>query len=84
MHTVMVLGGALVLLGICVGVSRLLGGSAAKGALAFIPLWFLGAAINMWFGVRAGYSVKEELPMFALVFALPAAAALAVWRWVGR
>jgi hypothetical protein len=34
----------------------------------------------MWMGVsRAGYSVAEELPMFLLVFAVPAAVALLVW-----
>jgi hypothetical protein len=36
----------------------------------------------MWIGVsRAGYSVAEELPIFLLIFALPAAGAgLAWWK----
>jgi hypothetical protein len=39
------------------------------------------AAINMWIGVaRAGYAFKEELPIFLLIFLLPAAAAVLV-RW---
>jgi hypothetical protein len=35
----------------------------------------------MWIGVaRAGYTVAEEAPIFALVFAVPAAVAvLVVW-----
>jgi hypothetical protein len=28
---------------------------------------------------KAGYSVGEELPMFLLVFSVPAAAALLIW-----
>jgi hypothetical protein len=35
----------------------------------------------MWVGVaKAGYSVSEELPVFLLIFAVPAAAA-AVLKW---
>jgi hypothetical protein len=53
-----------------------------NGARLFIPLWLVGAGINMWIGVtRAGYSVAEEAPIFLLVFAVPAAVALLVlWR----
>jgi hypothetical protein len=38
----------------------------------------------MWFGVKkAGYSVREELPFFFVVFLIPAVAALLVyWRYV--
>jgi hypothetical protein len=48
----------------------------------FIPLWFIGAGINMWLGVtKAGYSVAEETPFFLLVFGVPAAVAVVlVWR----
>ncbi len=43
----------------------------------FLVLWLLLAAANMWTGVaRAGYSVAEELPIFALIFCVPAIAAL--------
>jgi hypothetical protein len=52
----------------------------ARAALYFLPLWFLAAAINMWMGVaKAGYSVAEEAPIFAVIFAVPAAMALLVW-----
>ena len=34
----------------------------------------------MWVGVtHAGYSVAEELPIFALIFLVPAAVAAIVW-----
>jgi hypothetical protein len=50
--------------------------------LAFVALWLAIAAANMWVGVaKAGYSVAEELPIFLLIFALPAAVAVLVkWR----
>ena len=50
------------------------------GAQAFIALWFVAAAVNLWLGVsRAGYTVMEELPIFLAIFAVPAAAAGFVW-----
>ncbi|HKA44115.1 MAG TPA: hypothetical protein VKF40_19185 [Burkholderiales bacterium] len=82
MRSMLIIGGGLLLLCFCVLAGRLVGGSGAT-ALAvkvFIPLWFAVAALNMWIGVsRAGYTVGEELPIFALIFAVPAAAAGFVW-----
>jgi putative effector of murein hydrolase LrgA (UPF0299 family) len=50
--------------------------------VAYVVLWFVIAAANMWTGVaKAGYSYAEELPVFALIFAVPAVVAiLAKWR----
>jgi hypothetical protein len=50
----------------------------------FIALWLLATGFNMWVGVRhAGYSVREELPIMLLLFAVPAAAALVLhWKFV--
>jgi hypothetical protein len=83
MHTIIVIAGGLVLLGVCLAVGRVLGAkraAMARAALVFLPLWLAGAALNMWFGVaHAGYSVADEAPIFALVFGAPAAIALAVW-----
>ena len=84
MRTAIIIAGGLVLLAIFAVGARLLGRagveSIALGAKAFIPLWLICALINMWIGVsRAGYSVAEELPIFLLIFALPAAAAAFVW-----
>ncbi len=84
MHTLIVIGYGLCLLGICLLVGRILGSSRAslrRAALVHLPLWFIGAAVNMWIGVtRAGYSVADEAPIFLIVFAVPAAIALLVWR----
>jgi hypothetical protein len=45
-------------------------------------LWLALAGLNMGIGVaKAGYSVAEELPIFLLIFGLPAVAAwLIQWR----
>ena len=48
---------------------------------AYVVLWLVIATFNMWVGVaKAGYSVSEELPVFLLVFGVPAAAA-AILKW---
>jgi hypothetical protein len=82
MHTVLVIGCGLLLLGACVLVGRLAGGPAAlpTSLLVFLPLWFVGAGINLYVGVtRAGYSVAEEAPVFLVTFSVPAALTLVLW-----
>ena len=84
MHTVIVLLIAFALLAACVLIGQSGGRGHAgrkRGALVFLPLWFVGAALNLWMGVQHGYTVAEELPMFALVFGVPAAvASLIAWK----
>ncbi|HEY4368033.1 MAG TPA: hypothetical protein VGN07_12440 [Steroidobacteraceae bacterium] len=79
----MIIVGGFLLLSLCLLGARALGGalpSLATGAKAFLPIWLVVAAANMWLGVsRAGYSVAEELPIFLLIFALPALAAAFTW-----
>ncbi|HEX5004646.1 MAG TPA: hypothetical protein VFV65_04980 [Gemmatimonadales bacterium] len=83
-HTLKVLAGGLVLLGLFLLGGRMLSASAPALGMAgavrwFIPVWLVAAAVNMWIGVtRAGYSVAEEAPIFLIVFAVPAAVALLV------
>ena len=84
-HTIKVIAIGFALLGVCLLIGRLVRSSGestllGQAALVFIALWFVGAGINMWIGVaRAGYSVKEEAPIFLVVFLVPAAVALLVW-----
>jgi len=87
MHTVKVIAGGFVLLALCLLIGRLAGGPApaagvASAAKLFITLSLVVAGINMWIGVsRAGYTVADEAPIFLVVFAVPAAAALLmVWK----
>ena len=83
-HTVKVIGIGFALLALCLIAGRLIGADQhvmlARSALVFVALWFVGAGINMWIGVsREGYSVKEEIPFFFIVFLIPAAVALLAW-----
>jgi hypothetical protein len=56
-------------------------GAAGLAFIAFVVLWLIVAAFNMWVGVaKAGYSAAEELPIFLLIFGVPAAIA-AVVKW---
>jgi hypothetical protein len=90
MHTVKIIAVGLALLAACLLIGRMAGGSSPAvglvlGAKLFLPLWLLGAAVNMWVGVsRAGYSVAEEAPVFLVVFAVPAALAALVWWRLAR
>jgi hypothetical protein len=46
----------------------------------FIVVWLAVAAANLMAGVtRAGYSIAEELPLFLLIFGLPALCILLIW-----
>ena len=83
MRTLIFIGIGFALLGLCLGAGWLAGGGAKLklAALAFVGLWFIAAAVNMYVGVaRAGYTFMEELPIFLLIFAVPAIAALLA-RW---
>lgn len=85
MHVLLVMVGGLVLLGVfllfghlwSVGTSQL-----PTALLVFIATWLLVSVANMWVGVsRAGYAVREELPILLLVFAVPALlAGFLYWR----
>ena len=83
MRTVIIIAAGLVIAAVFVLAGRLLGRgpeTMALGAKLFIALWFIAAAINMWMGVaKAGYTFMEELPIFLVIFAVPAAAAGIVW-----
>jgi hypothetical protein len=85
MHTLKVIAIGCTLLVLCLILGRLVSGGTtasgvALGVKIFLPLWLVGAGINMWLGVAtAGYSVADESPVFLLVFAVPAAIAGVVW-----
>jgi hypothetical protein len=82
-HTVIVVGGGMSLLLACLLLGHALGGGmpgALTGAKVFIPLWLVGAAVNLWLGVsQAGYSAAEEFPIFLAIFGGPAAIAGVLW-----
>lgn len=85
MHMAAVILGGVALLAVFVLFGWLWGASAAWMALAakaFVPAWLAVALVNMWVGVaHAGYSVRQELPILLIVFAVPAALAVAAaWQ----
>jgi hypothetical protein len=83
MHTVIVVGGGFALLIACLLLGHAFGGGSVgmvTGAKVFIPLWLIGAGINMWIGVsQAGYSMADEAPIFLGLFGVPAAVAALLW-----
>lgn len=83
MHTVKVIGIGFALLGILLVAAPRLAISAGRpiafAIRLFLPLWLVGALINLWIGVsRAGYTVMEEAPIFLIVFGVPAVASLLI------
>lgn len=85
MHTAIVIGTGFVLLGLSAFAGYLFGGKATVplALLAFLPIWLIGAGVNMYMGVKsAGYSIAEEMPMFFVVFGVPGIVALAIWWYV--
>lgn len=84
MHTALVILGGFVLLALCLLAGRGLGGPDAVPLIlaikVFFALWLVGAGLNMYIGVaRAGYTVAEELPIFLVIYAVPAAVAGLLW-----
>jgi hypothetical protein len=55
--------------------------ASVVATVAYVALWFVIAGANMWIGVaKAGYSIAEELPIFALICLLPAAVGI-ILKW---
>jgi hypothetical protein len=83
MRSFLIIAGGFVLVLVFAMIGRVRTGKSggAKGALAFIPLWFALAAANLAVGViQAGYTVAEEAPIFLLIFLPPALFALYLWK----
>jgi hypothetical protein len=90
MHTLKVMAAGIVLLLGCLLVGRILAAASpppermlAHAARAFLVIWFVWSGANTYIGVtRAGYTVKEEFPIFLLVYGVPAATAgYLIWRF---
>ena len=75
MHTLMVVVGGLVALGIFVLAAVLLGRGVADGARVFIWPWLAVSVVNMLVGVYWASALQREIPVLVVVFGVPAAAA---------
>lgn len=83
MHTILIIGGGLVLLAGLAIAGRAIGQPATALQL-FLLIWLIATAVNLWIGVtRAGYTVMEELPIALVVFGVPALVALG-FLWILR
>jgi hypothetical protein len=88
MRTIQFLVAGLLLMGGFLLLGKLFSGQFADALRVatwiFVVVWLAVAAVNMWAGVaKAGYSVADELPIFLLIFALPAGlAVLLKWRFL--
>jgi len=81
MRTSIIIVGGFALWAICLGIAKRVADSGASpmtaATIVFIVLWFLAAAANMAVRVyRAGYSFRDELPIFLLICSVPAAVAV--------
>ncbi|MNM81260.1 hypothetical protein D3C81_932560 [compost metagenome] len=88
MHVLLVIVGGFLLLGVFVLFGRLWSTGSSQlptALLAFIGTWLLVSVANLWVGVsRAGYTVREELPILLLVFAVPTLVAGVIFWRLGR
>jgi hypothetical protein len=86
MRTALIILGGLVAWGVLVAAAKVSANpSRAIGTatIVFVVGWFVVAAVNMYFGVaRAGYAFREELPIFLVIFLVPAIVALVAQRWL--
>jgi hypothetical protein len=88
MRTGIIILAGFALWAICLGLAKWLAGwtaaSTAMATAAFIAVWFIAAAVNLWVGVsQAGYAFREELPIFLLIFLVPSmVAAVVKWRFL--
>ena len=85
MRTFLFLAVGFLLLAACLTLGRLFSAnypaSTYAATIAFICLWLVISAFNMWVGVsKAGYTVADELPIFLLIFAVPTAVAI-ILKW---
>jgi hypothetical protein len=84
MRTAIIIVAGFVLWGICIGIAKLLSSNPSSmtiATVAFIVIWLVLAAVNMWLGIStAGFTFMQELPIFLLIFLLPSAVAVLV-RW---
>src|SRR6267378_227410 len=65
MHTLKVIFGGFLLLGVCLLLGRWISGATAMVVATtikyFIVLWLAATLVNMWVGVsKAGYSIKDD------------------------
>jgi hypothetical protein len=88
MRTVQFLAAGLLLMSGFLLLGKLFSGQFADGlrvaTWGFVVVWFALDVANLWAGVaKAEYSITDELPIFLVIFAVPAGIALLLkWRFL--
>lgn len=82
MRTAIFVGGGLLLLGACLLAGHWLDASAHASILIYVVVWFAAVAVNLTIGVvKAGYTVREELPIAVLSLCIPwGVAGMLFWK----
>jgi hypothetical protein len=59
-------------------------GATYAATWTFAGLWLVISGANLWVGVaKAGYTLKEELPIFLLIFSVQTIVAIFLkWRFI--
>jgi hypothetical protein len=86
MRTVLFLAAGLFLLAACLLLGRLFStnypSATYAATITFMFLWLGISGFNLWVGVsKAGYTVADELPIFLLIFGVPALIAV-ILKWL--
>lgn len=75
-HMVKVILGGFSLLAVVYTLKHALALTPAAAVGGFLSLWLLAVLVNLSYGVfKAGYSLREELPIAAICMAVPAVGA---------
>jgi hypothetical protein len=88
MRTALIILSGFVVWGVCLAMARFAANacesSMTVATAIFVVVWFVAAGFNMWMGVtKAGYSFREELPIFLVIFLLPTMVAVVVkWKFL--
>ena len=88
MRTAIIIVCGFLLWAVCLAAAKLApgstGASLTAATIAFVVIWFIAAAANLWVGVtKGGYAFTEELRIFLLIFLLPAVVAVVIrWKWL--
>lgn len=83
MRTAIILLGGIVLWAVALMLAKRFGkpgGTAiADTTLAFITVWLLGTLTSVWISsAQGGHPLRDEIPVFIVIFAVPAAIAAIV------
>jgi hypothetical protein len=86
MRTAFIILAGFLFWGVCLAIGRVVAhgdrGIMTLATVVFVVIWFVVATVNMWLGVsKAGYSFREELPIFLLIFLLPVIVAVVLVKW---